>query len=173
MKTVLYISFITIIATAFIGCKKDPVVGPQGATGADGNANVKRYTITALTTDWTFFGTLGNPGYGCLVAWSLPTITQNILDNGEVSIYYDLGGSYTLLPLTLYFTGYSVTYSPVHMLGLAQVERYDSDLLTVAPSTTINFKVLVIAGTAGKRNLLDGVDRNDYNAVCLRLGLEP
>ncbi|MBL7928406.1 MAG: hypothetical protein JNL47_02875 [Bacteroidia bacterium] len=62
--------FIVIaLSVLFSSCAKDGEIGPQGPAGSKGdqgpqgvpgNANVK--TVTVSTSNWTMFGTIGQPG---------------------------------------------------------------------------------------------------------------
>ncbi|MBK9798282.1 MAG: hypothetical protein IPP56_00630 [Bacteroidetes bacterium] len=71
----------------FNSCAKDGETGPTGATGAagaDGNANVKSFKFTVTNSQWTILASdTWQYFYSC------PAVTQDILDNGMVMVYWD------------------------------------------------------------------------------------
>lgn len=189
MKTLLTFLMAALLLT-FSACQGDegPMgpQGPQGATGAqgpqgpagqdgqdgqNGTAQIYRRNLTAYSSDWYSAGTSGSQGYRYQVEFSAPEITSSVYSGGVVLMYYDNGNGYIFsLPQTIYYSSYSATYTFGYINGLVSVQRYDSDLYTIAPSYTWSFKLVVIPGT-GK--MAPPVDLNDYYAVCKYYGIEP
>lgn len=70
---------ILMVGTVFTACSgEDGAVGPAGANGVDGNANVQSYTYTVGANEWT-------QGAATI---AVPELTKSIADNGVVSVYY-------------------------------------------------------------------------------------
>jgi hypothetical protein len=83
MKKILQLT--TIAVFIFLSACKKGEVGPAGQNGTDGNANVSSQEFVIGPTDWTAFGTFGQPGFGYATTITAPSITQDILDNGAVN----------------------------------------------------------------------------------------
>lgn len=133
--------FVTIAS-----CSKQ---GPAGATGPAGNANV-------IVSPWTsgFSGTSAD--------WSVPAITQGVVDSSAVLIYYELGNSVRQLPYDLSDgSGYNVNY----ILGVGEIE------LTCGTNQDLSqysFRYVIIPpGVAGT-----GVPRS-YEEMTARFGIAP
>lgn len=79
------------------GCAKDGATGPAGAPGTNGNANVLgSNSVSVAPSDWTLSG-----GYYS-ASFTLPAITQGIVDKGVVMVYEKLGtSSWQCMPYTL------------------------------------------------------------------------
>ena len=101
MKKLLQLTMIAgfVFLTA---CKKGDV-GPAGQNGKDGNANVASQEFVIGPSDWTAFGTFGQAGFGYATSIAVPYITQDILDQGAIMVYYRSinTSNYTALPFTI------------------------------------------------------------------------
>jgi len=69
--------------------------GPAGPQGPPGNANIKVRIIEFTTAD------LDAQDYLAVVKFQVEEITQDVYENGHVSVFYDLGGIWLALPWTL------------------------------------------------------------------------
>lgn len=183
-----YLNFLAIMMLSmgmfFSSCTKE-VVGPQGPQGEqgvagsngqdgqdgqDGNANVKAYSFTAQPGDWFSFGTSGEVGYGWGVTYSLSAITQDIVNNGTVLLYYNTGSAMVAMPYSFPEDGYVETYLYGYYAGGIQIERYDTDLFTTPPPAARTFKIVVIGGSARLAN--PDLDLTNYEEVMAFYGLK-
>jgi hypothetical protein len=135
---------------------KDGKDGVDGQDGQDGNANVVSITKTIAPSDWIATGTLGEDLY-FYYEISIPEITDDIVQNGAVIIYYkDIYGSYHALPVTYYFYVSSVDYyyhSTIrysYQIGKVRIELEDSDLNTYRLEESAEFKIVIIEGSVLK-----------------------
>lgn len=144
--------------------------GSDGQNGQDGNANVTAYSFTAQPGDWFSFGTSGDVGYGWAVNYSLSAITQDIVDKGTVLVYWNTGSTIVALPYSFPENGYTESYLYGYYTGGLQIDRYDSDQFTTAPTSARTFKIVVIAGSARLAN--PDLDLNNYAEVMAFYGLK-
>src|SRR5258708_5762734 len=129
MKTITMKTLATSIVAAallFTGCKKGDT-GPAGASGANGNANVQVTEITIQPSDW---GAV-IPNYQYTKSFSVPAITQSVIDKGTVELQGASGS----------ITDPNISFS----YSIGQVQVLDNTNNS-APSTTDYFKIVVIAG---------------------------
>ncbi|MEM7368986.1 MAG: hypothetical protein AAF587_10345 [Bacteroidota bacterium] len=135
--------------------------GQQGASGQNGNANVKSYTFT-----------VGNSDYSAdnKVTLDVPAITQDIVDNGVVLVYWQSSDGWRLLPFTFITSSGLTTRTLMSNYSLAQVVL---QLRTIPVDNTFKytgtFRIVVIEGNAGKKGY--DVDFSDYEAVINYFGL--
>lgn len=145
----------TAATLLFSACAKDGPEGPAGPAGAPGNANVKVTTFSAAPGDWSSISG------GWAINRGVPNVTQDIVNSGAVIVYLKVGTAYVALPLS---SG-SLTWGYGYGVGSVQIEAITSGTIT----QVTEWKVIAIAGSGMKP--LDGVDLNNYQAVCERLGL--
>lgn len=74
---------------------QDGAQGPAGPQGPPGNANIKVRIIEFTTAD------LDAQDYLAVVKFQVEEITQDVYENGHVSVFYDLNGIWLALPWTL------------------------------------------------------------------------
>lgn len=161
------------LSILFVGsCSKEGPVGPQGPQGQQGNqgiqgpqgsTNIVVKNVTFYSSDFSAYGTAGQPQYRYSATKSVSEITQSVFDNGMVIAYYKSGTSWFSLPQTIYESGYSYTLTYAHWVGGLTVQRYDSDLNSLAPSFTLNLKVVIVPPSSGKKEW--DVDWGNYEAV--------
>jgi len=163
------------------GCEKEGPVGPAGASGSQGiqgpqgatgnqgqsGTNLIVKTFTLYPSDFTEFGTQGEPLHRYSATKNISEITQSVYDNGMVIVYYQGSGTtpppWYSLPQTLYKNGYSYTLTYSHYVGGVGIQRYDSDLNSIQPEFNLTLKVVIVPPLSGKKEW--DVDFNDYNAV--------
>jgi hypothetical protein len=151
MKNLLFV--LIVIGITFSACKK----GDTGAAGKDGNANVKSYTLTVKSTDWTSF-------FGSYVAYpKLTAITDSVLNYGTVMLYYKSGNAWYALPALNYH--YAINRSNDNPGYIALV--YES---ATAPTTDATFRAVVITGVAG--TVSASIKKMSYEQVKTFYGLE-
>lgn len=168
MKTKIIYVLLMCSISFFSSCKKE-VVGPQGPTGqtgksgVDGNANVK--SLTYNITAWQ------QSGNSFIITLNCPIVTQEIIDNGAVLVYFDYVGKNYQLPLTLYFNNYQEIIDYNYSLGSVVIQVVDSDL--TLPNNPGNHTAKVVAMTAnGLKKINDNhLNIKDYNAVAKALNI--
>lgn len=125
----------TLIAVTFLvtSCTKE--IG--------GNADISTIDFTINKNDWVEYGTFGKPGYGFAVDLTMPDITNNVVQNGMVSLYIKSGESWTPVPVYLYHDGYQGGYLYALKRGVFSIEYYESDHKTEVPDTQ-NFRLVIV-----------------------------
>ncbi|MES2287195.1 MAG: hypothetical protein V4547_16005 [Bacteroidota bacterium] len=157
MKKVKQIGFIMLIgiSTAMInGCAKDGATGPAGTAGTNGNANVLgSNSISVISSDWT----LSNGFYS--TSFTLPVITQSIVDKGVVIVYEKLGSSMQCMPYTNGFTERDFTFN----VGSFKVWSHETDGSAPTNPGAQTYRAVVISAS----NLIahPNVDFKNYQMV--------
>jgi hypothetical protein len=140
-------------------------VGPQGPQGPEGNANVKSYTFTVNNSDWSAVS-----GITRTADLALAAITQGIVDDGAVHVYWETNGGYRALPFVFLVTSggmrslyYEYTVGNIELI-------YKEQDLTSPGTFTYNgtYKVVVVEGTAGKN--APEIDWDSYEEVAMYYG---
>jgi len=132
MKKLLLLMF---VALAFFStsCVKDD----------SGNANMSTVEFDVQESEWIEFGNYGFAGYGWAVDLSFPEITDNVIQNGMVTLYRKTGDTWTPVPVYYYNDGYEGGYLYFMKRGMFSIEYYESDHLTVNPGTQI-FRLVIV-----------------------------
>lgn len=161
-RVLLLVSFVMILAQ----CR-----GPRGQNGIDG-INYTHSAIYDVTADsWTG----DTNGYQVLL--SVPEITDDIYYNGAVLVYRLIEvspKSFNMLPYTYLDNNYAVYLDYdvyVGSINLLFKEVIDGINNTLAPESTMSFKVVIIEGLS-LSGLKNYVDPKDYNAVSRLLNLD-
>jgi hypothetical protein len=146
-KLFLYFAGLLLISA----CGKDGAPGATGPQGPSGNANVHSSTFVVSSTQWQTIGTSGTD-YEKYVDLSDPYITQDILDNGAVLVYWiTSSGINVQLPYQNVYPAGSTPfiYQPSTTVGTATVEAYYSDWTSFNfnAGSQIKFKVVTIDGS--------------------------
>jgi len=99
--------------------------------------------FTVYSADWVESGIYGKAGYGFVVDLAMPEITNNVIQNGMVSLYMKTGESWTPVPLQYYNEGFQGSYFYKMSHGVFSIEYYESDQLTLRPGTQ-DFRLVII-----------------------------
>lgn len=92
-------------------------------------------------------------------------LTQAILDNGQVQVYFTFGGGVYALPYTSYAGGKLNTMSYLPRLGHFIITRFTADNSnSVNLSTVLQYRYIIIPGGVHVATI-NHVDLNDYEAV--------
>ena len=169
MKNIL-LMFLVSGSLAITSCGRDGDPGAQGPAGPKGNANVKNWFLSTISTDWQTFGTPGNTNHSKYVTFSIPELTSTYVDNGMVLVYLNQNGFYTPLPITAPTGTNNVLFFNYVSIGNVEIDIQLSDLST--PNTAnanYDFKVVAVAGSVKLAN--PNLNWKDYNEVKKRLNL--
>ncbi len=132
MKTLIFISLI-VISLFSASCTEK--IG--------GNADLQTIDFVVQKSDWVEYGIIGSPGYGFAVDLSMPELTDNVIQNGMVSLYIKSGESWTPVPVYIYHDGFQGGYIYALKKGIFSIEYYESDQQTVRPETQV-FRLVVV-----------------------------
>jgi len=132
MKTLIFISLI-VISLFTASCTEK--IG--------GNADLQTIDFVVQKSDWVEYGIMGSPGYGFAVDLIMPELTDNVIQNGMVSLYIKSGESWTPVPVYIYHDGFQGGYIYALKKGIFSIEYYESDQQTVRPETQV-FRLVVV-----------------------------
>jgi hypothetical protein len=162
MKKTICFVFALSSLVLFNGCSKDV---PEHTHENYGNSQISSTSYTVFNWEWTFL----DPEY--YVDLSVPEITQAVVDNGAVMVYYEnTYGEWEAMPNTVAVTSnYSTVYSFSHWLGHVSLYVFDTDWLTLSPDD-MNIKIVIISE---KQLMQDAsVDWTNYQDVMAKLNIE-
>ena len=150
------IAILSIVLIVF-GCSKDGAKGDTGANGVDGNANVLGSpTFTTTAANWT-----SNSGgvYWTASFTGATAITQSIVDNGIVSVFFLTGTEWTPLPFTIF--NQNMTYA--FGVGTIDLVAQSTDFTAMANPGNVTIRYVVIS--ASNKMAHPKTNWNDYNEV--------
>ena len=124
-----------LFATLFTSCLRvqgpPGPQGPEGIPGRDGNANVWSITYQAEEADWFDVGTPGADEYFLALDLDVPEITQDIVDNGIVLVYYRQDDQSPWIALPYTFISHNPEYieklDMIYSLGFVGMQSQASD----------------------------------------------
>ncbi len=170
MKNLLII-ILTIGSLTFSSCARDGdpgAQGPRGAVGPQGNANVKNWFVTTLSSDWLTYGIPGNTDHSKYVTFSIPDLTSDFVDYGMVLVYLNQNGFYSPLPITAPNGTNDVLIYNYVTVGQVEIDIQLTNLQTPNTSNSnYDFKIVAVAGAVKLAN--SDLNWKDYNAVKKRL----
>ena len=139
MKRLLFISVlaITLLSTS---CTKEYIT--QG-----GNADMSTVDFVVQEADWVQYGDPGFEGYGYAVDLDFPELTDNVIQNGMVSLYMKSGTAWVPVPIYFYYLSGDVMYQGGFFYrmrqGVFSIDYYESDFQTQNPGTQ-TFRVVIV-----------------------------
>jgi hypothetical protein len=142
MKKLLFIAVlsVTLFSTS---CTKEYIT--QEYTG--GNANLSTVDFSVLESEWGTVGTIGTVGFGYVVDLGFPELTDNVIQNGMVSLYVELDGAWIPVPVYFYNEFEGVLYQGGYFYrmrkGVFSIDYYESDGNTNNPGTQ-NFRLVIV-----------------------------
>ena len=148
-----------------LGCE-----GPTGPKGKDGNANVQ---VTAGYVDPSSWNLSTTGFYFCEITDD--HITQSIVDNGTVLVYYSVNGDdWLLLPYTTVVDANNFyVMDALHFVGKVQVRmRHSNPSTTVVPTTRRYFKIIAITSSSFGKYSDGDIDWNNYIEVKQKFNLQ-
>ncbi len=159
---------ITVFFVTLISCEgeigpagADGIDGIDGTDGTDGNANVTVKTFDFdYNTMWSVGSYLGNTSNYHI--HSDADITQSILDNGQVVVYFELFVSGTWYPMPFsWYSDATDQQTITNTVALETLTIYAFTTNGVMNGAITKVKYLIIPGNTLKSN----VDFNDYYAT--------
>lgn len=131
-------------------------IGPEGPEGPPGTANV-------IYSEWIALGDLEAPSDTTVISrnytkWDIPesALTQEIIDQGTILVYFSLNG--TVLPLPSTFGGANpiyITFAPFQP-GSLSILAQNLDNTASGLNNDIQFRYIIIpGGTAAKQAFPD------------------
>jgi hypothetical protein len=132
MKKLMIIPLIAVALFSF-SCQKD----------SGGNADIRTIDFSVQNTQWIEYGTYGQPDYGFAVDLNFPEITNNVIQNGMVTLYMKYGESWTPIPFNYYYSTFAGGYFYSMKSGILSIDYYESDHQTLNPGTQI-FRLVVV-----------------------------
>jgi hypothetical protein len=132
----MFLAFLSIVFL-LSGCGKDGAVGPQGPAG---NANVSSTIFTVNPTEWVASGTTYR------VSFTVPALTQAVLDRGSVQVYYSNATDVWLAtPIVTVVSNVTQVWQPFYFVGSVRIDVGNFDgRLPANPGGPVKFKVVVI-----------------------------
>lgn len=131
MKKLLFISIVAISLFS-TSCAK---VG--------GNADMSTVDFIVQNTDWKEYGKYGEQGFGYAVDLDFPELTNNVIQNGMVTLYMKTGESWTSVPFNYYYSNFQGGYYYSMQVGRFSIDYYESDHQTENPGTQI-FRLVIV-----------------------------
>ena len=139
--------FITLVALSLFSssCTKEYVTNVVG-----GNADMRTVDFNVLTNQWVEYGTPGEQGYGYYVDLTFPEITNNVIQNGMVTLYMKRGDTWTSIPFNYFYRSTGTT--PVNyeggffysmQQGVFSIDYYESDHYTMNPGDQ-TFRLVIV-----------------------------
>ena len=108
-----------------------------------GNADMRTVNFTVRSNDWIQFGTPGLAGFGFAVDLSFPEITNNVINNGMVTLYFQTGNSWTPVPVYFFRQDWQAGYFYSMRNGVFSIDYYESDHFTENPGTQF-FRLVIV-----------------------------
>jgi hypothetical protein len=209
----IYIVVLAFVASCIYltSCTKTGPQGPAGLTGAagaqgpsgspgatgpqgpQGNANVWVDTFSLVNSDWLFahlydFSYDATTQYGNPARYHIQVfskITQDILNTGEILVYFTPDGStYNWQPLNYTFSYFNQYYLNIFFqpsLGHIELDFFITPNGAASQPTTLDlqnfdiatyrFKIVAVSGTIGTGMKRAGVDTRNYESVRTYLGM--
>jgi hypothetical protein len=171
MKPRISVHALWILLPLLTGCVIDanPEPGPMGPPG---NANVTSVNTTFSMRDAVQNGTVAS------VAFTVPAITQSVVDFGMVMVYFREQGTWTAMPYTfgvdrpsIGAVDYTITLGYAYERQYVEVFYEASNAgVALGQQPDREVKMVIIDGYAtsyGKTS----IDWSDYEAVARRFGL--
>lgn len=135
--------FITVLAITLFStsCTDD----------AGGNADMSTVDFSVQAAEWQEISDIvyGTVGYGYYVDLDFPELTNNVIQNGMVSLYMKSGFSWVPVPIYYYFLDdqtqalYQGGFYYSMKQGVFSIDYYESDGYTKNPGTQIYRLVIV------------------------------
>jgi hypothetical protein len=108
-----------------------------------GNADMSTVDFVVQSNEWIEYGVAGEPMYGFAVDLAMPEITDNVVQNGMVSLYMKSGESWLPVPVYFYNVGFQGGYFYKMKRGVFSIDYYESDQQTLRPDTQI-FRLVIV-----------------------------
>ncbi|MFT5144341.1 MAG: hypothetical protein ACI80V_002674 [Rhodothermales bacterium] len=159
--TTSLLAFTLLLAVS--GCVLEESVGPVGPQGPAGNANVFTLNFDFLMADAAISGGVAS------VQYDIVDITNNVVQEGAVLMFFRDQGTWTAMPYTFYTNaGDAVSFGFGYDLGFLEV-FYETAGANPATLPDREMKAVIIDGFGAFKA---GVDLTDYEAVARYYGIK-
>lgn len=153
------------------GCVIEESVGPEGAQGPPGNANVFSLDFDFLLSDAAYNGAVAS------VQYDVPDLTANVVDEGAILMFFRDQGTWTAMPYTfgvesqdLPAVDYTISVGFGYEVGFLEVfYEASTDVVDLSLLPDREMKLVVIDGFFYGKS---GFDMTDWDAVSTRFNLE-
>jgi hypothetical protein len=112
-----------------------------------GNANMSTVDFVVHDNDWEIYGTEGVVGYGFAVDLDFPELTNNVIQNGMVSLYMKSGDAWIPVPVYFYYQTNQTLYQGGFFYrmkqGVLSIDYYESDGYTQNPGT-VSYRLVIV-----------------------------
>jgi hypothetical protein len=136
MKKLILISILALSLFS-VSCTKD-----EG-----GNAVISTVDFNVQTNQWQETGTFQDAGYGFYVDLDFPELTNNVIQNGMVSLYMKVDNAWIPVPVYFYNQADQYQYQGGYFYRMTQgvfsIEYYENNGLTSNPGTQI-FRLVIV-----------------------------
>jgi len=166
------------LIVGILSCSKEGPAGPAGATGPAGPTGAagaqgpagQPGTANVIYSDWTDTVTYGLVAAPDTIAGAItaPQLTADILNNGEIKVYANLGSPADpwVVPLPLYGGFYLGTGGFIELALFTN----EIDIITNRDITGLPLRYILIPGGTHARNMK--INWDNYNEVKAALGLK-
>lgn len=135
--------------------------GSTGATGATGTANVE-YSQWAYATN--IRDTIIDASNLIIADLAAPELTQSMINDGEIEVYFTFGTDIFPLPYTSNAGGKTSTINFIPRVGKFIITRYTSDNSgSVSLSSILQYRYVLVPGGVGLVSVMP--DMKNYQAV--------
>jgi hypothetical protein len=140
-NTMKKLIFITVLAITLFSVSCTDEIG--------GNANMSTVDFSVQTSEWqeTLKPVFGTAGYGYYVDLDFPELTNNVIQNGMVSLYMKIDDAW--IPVPVYFYNqidqyqFQGGYFYRMKQGVFSIDYYENDGETGNPGTQI-FRLVIV-----------------------------
>jgi hypothetical protein len=136
MKRLIFIS-VMAVSLFSASCTKD----------LGGNADISTADFNVQSAEWVVYGTPGQVGYGFAVDLIFPELTDNVIQNGMVSLYVQSSNAWIPVPVYFYYQTDQSLYQGGYFYrmkkGVFSIDYYESDGYTKNPGTQI-FRLVIV-----------------------------
>ncbi len=108
-----------------------------------GNADMSTVDFSVQSSEWRENGTIGDQDYGFYVDLNFPELTNNVIQNGMVTLYMKAGESWVSVPFNYFYSSFQGGYFYSMKVGTFSIDYYESDHQTVNPGTQI-FRLVIV-----------------------------
>jgi hypothetical protein len=117
----------------------------SSCTDDGNNTDLSTISFTIRASSWIESGEIFIDNHGFYVDLPMPELTDNVVNNGMVSLYRlrSSDGAWEPVPLVNYYSSYNGGYIYFFKKGILSIDYHDSDFQEVNPGEQ-TFKLVII-----------------------------